>query len=519
MRGKVVQTVIKLKNLFSKIQEHANARLIFVDGAGRSEITFAQFADLIKEKMAIIHAANLRPRQRIGLLGPNSLDWMAWDIAILNSEHIPIVFTDEHANLDLVSLMNKYNCALFVADNSKEGIPGVIKLKAPVLATFLPEVDLEISDTEDTLTLVFSSGTTGRTKGLRISKIGTEHILNQFVAAYKVTDKDKYYSFLPFNYFQQRALYYVSLFLGIDTVIVPPEQFLKHFQTESPTYTINPPIFYESIFNYVQAMEKLGHSVSLKVLLGGNIRWMITAMAPIRREVLEYFWDSGISLYETYGVTETGIVAWNTLEDYKVGTVGKPASDGEIILTDANEVLIKRSKPLTIDYFDVSSEEVSEVFKGDGSVTTGDVASIDDEGYITLVGRTKNAVVTPQGKKFHPEQIEALIEKKLRGWVPIIVGGAGICQNTLLLAPANDSVPLDVANKDISACIQEINDSNETHKHIHAAFLLKKPLSAADGFLTRNFKLDRRNIEKALVAGKFNEGEQSIKKERVFGIS
>jgi long-chain acyl-CoA synthetase len=497
---------IRIDQLLSRIEQFAEARLVFVEGAQRKDVSFGELAELVKRKLVQLDRAELPPRSRVGLLGANSLDWLAWDVAILHAGHVPVAFIDEHLGRDPLELMRKYQCALLIMDRAGDA-PGVLDTKSTGAVRSNAETGRGELDTADTLTLVFSSGTTGRTKGLIITKSGIEHILEQFVAAYRLTRADKYYSFLPFSYFQQRGLYYASLYHGIDTVIVPPEQFLKHFSSESPTYTINPPVFYEAIYNYVRSLEKLGHAVSLPAVLGGKIRWMITAMAPIRREVLDYFWQNGVCLYETYGVTETGIVAWNTLDDYKVGTVGKPAADGEIILTENNEVLIRRARPLAAGYFDVGAEEATHVFRPDGSVTTGDVARIDADGYLTLVGRSKSAIITPQGKKFHPEQVESMVEAELKEWLPVVIGGAGVCPNTLLLAPTLEAVAARRTELDYSACVRKVNDLNEAHKQIQAVLVLEKPLSVASGYLTRNFKLERNNITKAFVAGKLGSAQ------------
>ena len=79
------------------------------------------------------------------------------------------------------------------------------------------------------------------------------------------------------------------------------------------------------------------------------------------------------------------------------------------IVKKISEILIKRDKPLSLGYFDVSTELESETFLPSGYLSTGDIASIDDEGYITLIGRSKNSIVTKEGKKFHPELLEEKI--------------------------------------------------------------------------------------------------------------
>jgi long-chain acyl-CoA synthetase len=494
-----------VSELLQYLKSNPNSKVIFSDGAGRVELTYRDLHELVADRLRTIAELGIAGRFRIGLSGPNSLDWLAWDLAILSSGNIPVAFADEHASIAHEELMKRYACRALVSTVAS----GRGALLLPSEAA--QETPL---DPDDVLTLVFSSGTTGRTKGLNISKLGLEHILGQFIDAYRLTASDKYYSFLPFNYFQQRALYYAALAVGADIIVVPPAQFLQHFATEHPTYCINPPVFYEAIYKHYKARERLGHAVSLKELLGGNIRWMITAMAPIKRQVLDFFWEHGVGLYETYGVTETGLVAWNTLDDFKVGTVGKAAGDGDIVLSPSGEVLITRKIPLALGYFDAGGENETDVFRADGAIATGDIATVDADGYLTLVGRTKNAIITAQGKKFHPEQVESKLDGAIISHVPVVVGGVGIGENTLLLAPrsAEDRAPLSDAT--LSTVIDTLNDSLETHKRVRAVYVLDEPFSLSNGYLTRNFKVDRRALEASLLAGRFSQQRRRISESR-----
>lgn len=461
------------------------AKIVFIDAGGRTETTYAELYELVLEKGRELARLGVRPGDRVGLIGPNSLTWMAWDLALLSNGAVALVFADEHARQAPAELSERYCCRHFLAVDGD---------KTEIFSTERAGRDGP-REGGDVLTLVFSSGTTGRMKGLTISRCGLEHILDQFIVAYKLTASDRYYSFLPFSYFQQRALYYAALAVGADIVVVSPTQFLQHFATERPTYSINPPVFYEAIHTHYRALQRLGREVPLPDLLGGNVRWMITAMAPIKREVLDFFWSQGVALYETYGVTETGIVAWNTLDDYKVGTVGKPASDGDIVLGHEGEVLIRRKLPLALGYFDVPVEDEREVFRPDGVVATGDIASIDSDGYLTLIGRIKNAIVTAQGKKFHPEQLEAVLEREFATHLPVVIGGAGICDNTLLLAPrATEASGAPLASA-VASAVNRLNASLESYQRIRAAYAFGEPFSVANGCVTRNLKLDRRGIE------------------------
>ena len=485
-----------LSELRSYLQTHGGSKVVFIDQTGRSETTFEGLLRLVDERLRIIEALAYPSRRRVGLLGENSLSWMAWDLALLLSGNVPLAFLEEHERVEHDALMARYGCEHLIL--AGQPVSDAVIARSPAASS-----EPMIIDPAEVLTLAFSSGTTGRTKGLKISCRGLEHILDQFIDAYKLRSDDNYYSFLPFSYFQQRALYLAAIAVGAGIVVAPPSQFLRHFVSERPTYCVNPPAVYEAIHNHFTALEKLGRAVSLRALLGGNTRWMITAMAPIKRKVLDFFWENDVCLYETYGVTETGLVAWNTPDDFKVGTVGKSAADGELMLSGTGEVFVKRASPLALGYFDVSTEDEREVFREDGSVATGDIATMDAEGYVTLVGRSKNAIVTAQGKKFHPEELERELEGKLATHVSVVLGGASVCDNTLLLAPRSVEDSASLSATTVASLVRSLNDSVDAHKRVRAAYVLAEPFSLSNGYATRNLKLDRRKIQEDLLSGRF----------------
>lgn len=239
------------------------------------------------------------------------------------------------------------------------------------------------------------------------------------------------------------------------------------------------------------------------------MRWMITSMAPIKRRSLDFFWDNGVSLYESYGVTEAGLIAWNKPGAVKRGTVGRPIVDGELVLTEQGEVVIRSQHPLCLGYFDVGPEDEREVFRDDG-IATGDIAHVDDEGYVTLVGRIKNAIVTAHGKKFHPEQVEAEFESKIPTHVPVILGGADVCENSLLLAPRNADDVAALSRDFVASTVRGLNEVLEPHKQVRAVYLLDQPFSVASGFMTRSLKLDRRKIQSSFLTGQFKDKQVSL---------
>ena len=152
--------------------------------------------------------------------------------------------------------------------------------------------------------------------------------------------------------------------------------------------------------------------------LGGNMRIIVSAAAPMDKKIGKWVENIGIEFLQGYGLTETAPIAALTPEaDPRIGSVGKAVVGAEIKIKDPDEngegeVLIK-SETLMLGYYEMP-EETAEVVK-DGWFNSGDVGYLDKDGYLYITGRSKNVIVTANGKNIYPEEIETLLAK-----VPLI---------------------------------------------------------------------------------------------------
>ena len=136
---------------------------------------------------------------------------------------------------------------------------------------------------------------------------------------------------------------------------------------------------------------------------GGQMRLLITGMAPIKRSVARFFGLMQLPLSESYGLVETGSLTYRPPGSRKYGSVGKPVRGVAIELADDGEVIVCRDTFLTRRYFQCSEGENERTFIGSDCVATGDVGRFDADGYLYLMGRKKEVIVTPGGYKIHPE--------------------------------------------------------------------------------------------------------------------
>jgi long-chain acyl-CoA synthetase len=497
---------IQLNGLIDRLQGRA-AKLIFVSESGAA--TEKTFDDLHRETLELadrLRQLGVRPGQRIGILGPNSYAWMQWDLAITALGCVSVAFAPKGTD-SIEQLIDRYSLHLMGIDpvcdtgNALE-LACVVDINSPGFAygkRVLTRAAQPLPP--DTHSLVFSSGTTGKTKGLIISRAGTQKLVSLYGQAFGARADDRLLTFLPFFNYQQRMTYYFCLHHGVDFVCTPYTQLFGALRAHRPTFLIAPPMLYESVQNIAQSLggpDPSAVATRLSDLFGGHIRYLVTGMAPIKKQTLEFFWKCGLSLYEAFGITEAGMVAWNKPGAVKVGTVGKPAEPGTVSLTSEGEVVITRDALLSLGYFEASDEDTRATFVGKGAVATGDIAEFDAEGFLTIIGRKKDAIITPAGEKFHPEPIEALIQRDPRVKVAVVTSYQGVPGTTAIIAIANaDCVEV---TRSITLAIDELNLSLPAHQQVREVLFTQEEFNVDNGLRTQNLKLDRRAIHAAFLA-------------------
>ncbi|HEY5261527.1 MAG TPA: AMP-dependent synthetase/ligase, partial [Solirubrobacteraceae bacterium] len=151
-----------------------------------------------------------------------------------------------------------------------------------------------------------------------------------------------------------------------------------------------------------EADEKLFKNV--RAIFGGNLRHAVTGAAPIAKGILEFFWAAGVPVLEGYGMTETATAATVcTVEDHKFGTVGRPFPGVEIKIAPDGEVLIKGPN-IFQGYHNNADASFGSV--EDGWLHTGDLGSIDEDGFLSITGRKKDIIITAGGKNITPANLE-----------------------------------------------------------------------------------------------------------------
>jgi long-chain acyl-CoA synthetase len=500
---------MKFKTLMHKIKKNEDAKIHFSStNSGPEEYTFAQLSNDVEKLSDELISAGIQKGDRIGILADNCYEWLVWDLAIQCLDCISVAFTSDFFNNDSKQLLSDYNLVLLATEKNHVNDKSVVSI-----ATSLTEKLPELRETKHDLTnsdihsLVFSSGTSGNLKGLIISKTGTEFLTNLFTEAFDVNEFDEILIFLPFANYQQRMLYYTCLYVGASISVTPPLAIYQTLKNRRPTFFIAPPLLYDTLKKTaitIASQKNKGISQTLNDLLGGQIRFLIVGMAKSSGSTLRFYIDNDVSLYEAYGITEAGMVAWNTPQSSRLGTVGKPAEKNTIWLNKDNEVIIQRKYPLSLGYFQAKEEERA-TFSDINTVSTGDIAHYDEDGFLILDGRKKDIIVTKGGEKFHPEAIEEKLNEISDVDVGVVLGDEDSVNITAVISTTQNTV---TSNNSIKTQIKRINQSLPGYQKITSVIIAPEALSLENGFRTANLKLNRKAISMHFLTYKQGKAAQ-----------
>lgn len=302
--------------------------------------------------------------------------------------------------------------------------------------------DIEI-DPDEFKVLFFTSGTTSQSKGVMLCNRNLAENINACSAYVDLRQSDRLFSVLPLHHSYESTIGFLYPFaLGASIAVCEGLKYiLPNIQESKPTAILAVPILIENIHKNVNksieksgkagvvnsmihvtnAIKTVGIDLKRKVFkeildnLGGNIRIIVSAAAPIDPKVGKWVQDIGICFLQGYGLTETAPIAALTPDyDPRVGSAGKPVKCAQIKIQNPNEngegeVLI-HSKTLMLGYYE-DEEATKAVVDEDGWFNSGDIGYLDKDGFLYITGRSKNVIVTQNGKNIYPEEIEILLKK------------------------------------------------------------------------------------------------------------
>ncbi len=366
-------------------------------------------------------------------------------------------------------------------------------------------------DRSSLATILYTSGTTGDPKGVMLSHGNFLSNAESAGSAKGVSQDDLILNWLPFSHVYGRLVdEFIPMVAGSTVALAESlETVVKNLEEIQPTWMASVPRFYEKLWNAVVLLPLQDRSARLKAVFGPKLRGLSSGGAPLAGHIARGFQNASIELLEGYGLSESSpVVTFNRPGRNKPGTVGQAIPGVEIKTAEDGEILTKGPHVMLGYWKDPEATRATII---DGWLYTGDVGTIDEEGFLSITDRKKEIIVTSGGKNVAPSEIERLLTSDPIIDQAVVFGDrkpyltAILVPNVQILASRSGSGASEVEGE----LIVEENAHHFINNHVHALMqnvsppervrsflLLNRPLSIDLGELTNTLKPRRKEIFK-----------------------
>lgn len=427
------------------------------------KVTFKQARDRIRNLGTAMIASGARYKHA-AIIGESSYDWICAYFALMAIESVTVpIDKDLHAE-EMLNFLTLGECEIvFYSPDAEEKILSIQER--------LPEVKLYVCmgdsksgssknlddiakkgeelfssgdnsyydhdiDTKRMATIVFTSGTTGKGKGVMLSQENIVSDMTNGMYFFQITPKT--IMVLPPHHTFGSTVNFVGHFSqGSEVYISSGLRYIaSEIKEQQPTHLVLVPLFIEKLYDKVwKGAKDSGKDKILKILLGlsnvmlklgidlrrklfksvlenfgGKLELIICGGAPLNQKIIDFFTSIGITILNGYGITECSpLISCNRNEYTKRGSVGQPIMHEEVKIKDPDingegEICVKGPNVM-LGYYK-NPEATKEVFDEEGFFKTGDFGRLDDEGWLYITGRIKNIIILSNGKNVYPEEIE-----------------------------------------------------------------------------------------------------------------
>lgn len=496
------------------------------------ESTWAEVAQKSRNIAYQLQKQGVSPGDKVAIWSKNCAEWIIADLAIMmaGAVSVPLYpgqskdnvhYVLEHSEAK-VMFVGKHDVDQDVIESIPSAFPVIgfsyysgpthydwnqlVSIKAPT------DYQIQQPDLNDIMTIVYTSGTTGKPKGAIHTFKSFAFSANNGVEQINTGTEDRALSFLPLAHVAERMIVEGQSFYAWFSIsfVESLETFNANLASVKPTLFFAVPRlwakFQEAILNKIGGQKKLDRLLSIPVvgkLLARKIRIGLglndahicaSGASPIPRSLIDWFDRIGIEIVEGYGMTENLCYGtFNQSGSRLIGSVGKPFYQNEVKISEQGEILFK-SQALMQGYYK-DPEKTAEALV-DGFYHTGDKGHIDDNGYLHITGRVKELFKTSKGKYIAPAPIEGLLTSHVFIDQACVMGN-GRSQPLAVIELSDTARQQEPAKiqAEIEAHLATVNRGLEHHERLDCIVISQATWSVNSGFITPTLKIRRETVE------------------------
>ena len=526
-----------ISNILRRLADAGQATVVQeIRGSEIVTVSGAELLQMISRAVGFIDSRGMRLRSgdRCALLGPNSVRWIAVDLALMIKGIIVVPLYSRQALAELAGMVRNSGASEIFCDGPelRRSILDALR-EAPPITLFDEIFKTEPASAINTspspsqpITIIYTSGTSGEAKGVVLSAGNVDYMLTCTAAGLNKLmgnqhETERVFHWTPLNF----AASWISLltYLSRNSVVSLSTDITKladEMKIAAPNYFLNVPTLLERVRTKIEenirlkggwiasvfAMAKRAYLAdgthpatfleraslaTAKIIifptirkgLGPNLKALICGSAPLAVETQKFFMMLGIPVLQAYGLTETTAIC--TLDDpanVEPGYVGHAISGMEMKLGENQEILLRGPNIFT-GYWN-RPDETAKVLR-DGWFHTGDQGEMNARGNWKITGRIKNLIILNSGHNIAPEPLEEELAAHLPA-TQVMLAGNGHGYLVALVA-ANSGV----TDAGVSAVLQKVNAQLPHYRQIRAFHRVTEPFTIESGLLTANGKLKR----------------------------
>ncbi|WOT04928.1 AMP-binding protein [Shewanella youngdeokensis] len=502
-----------------------------IDGQFKN-FTWREVQTQMQQIAGALRHLGLNRGDKVAIFSKNCAEWFITDLALMHGGYISVpIYPTANADTICYTLEHSESKAIFIGklDHWAEqelGVGGeILRLAMPydtmpaqyhwdkLLTLGQPLIDAPLPTLEQIMTLVYTSGSTGKPKGAIHTFASYSWTCNTVVRDLKTNVSDRLISYLPLAHITERVAKEGSSFYSGSSVafVESLDSFVVDVQRAQPTVFFSVP----RLWNLFQKkiIDTIGDSrlnLMLKVpILSGIVKRKIhkalglehchmlgSGSAPIPPSLITWYHKVGLNISEAWGMTEN--CAYSIINSpfnvKKIGTVGRAVDGCDVKLSDVGELLVK-SPGLMQGYYK-QPEETAACFDKDGYFLTGDLANIDEDGYVSITGRVKDNFKTSKGKYVAPVPIERKLAQDLHVEM-ICVIGSGLPHPIALvqLSEGGYLQPREEVTTSLKTTLDAVNPHLESHETVDAIVVVTEKWEVDNDVLTPTLKIKRHVLE------------------------